>query len=59
MRNVHMLNAVVADGLYIRYERINEAFMSGQLTYSELSIVFKKWPDFHRWFIKKHKQVFA
>lgn len=51
--------ALVVDGMVIPYEKIDKAFMEGQLNYTELCKVLKKFPHFHRWFIFKHRQVFV
>lgn len=52
-------NCIVANGMVIPYVRISHAFKSGQLTSAELARVFKRYPNFHQWFIFDNRSVFA
>lgn len=51
-------DAIVLDGMRITFDRINDAFMNGQLREAEMARLFKKFPEFHKWFLVKHRQVF-
>lgn len=59
VHKLQLKDAIFVDGMRITFDRINEAFIHHHLKSSEMAVLFKRYPHFHRWFINKHRQVFS